>query len=298
MAVIASFGAKRVAGMAIVIVMAASAAYSANTFHLRDRYPPPATKLGDRTAAPPVADPSGATPTTSPRAADSRSQPWWQPVATQSGAGAATTPAFAIDDHALQWRTVWKCEAGPFKVVPVRGSGDPLRRPLADVGTCPKEGGTGYSVRPGRFSLRIAAPGPWEVKVEQQVDVPLVEDLTPEMKAPDAKVEATYEVYNIDRVGRGVIKLYRLGDGSRVLRLEDFFVSINSDLELRLSESPDPKTTDDAVKAPFKLVSELKATVGNMNYEVPNDIDVSRYKSLVIWCEITRNAYAAAPIEQ
>lgn len=287
-------GGKRAAGLAIVAVMTASAAYSANTFHLRDRYPPPATKLGDRTASPPVADPSGTTPTTSPRAADSRSQPWWQPVATQSGAGAATTRVFAIDDQALQWRTVWKCERGPFRVVPVRVSGDPLRRPLADVGTCPKDGGTGYSVRPGRFLLRIVAPGPWEVKVEQQVDVPLVEDLTPEMKAPEARIEATYDVYNIDRVGRGVIKLYRLGDGSRVLRFEDFFVSINSDLEIRLSELPRPTSTDEIAKAPVRNIVPLKATTGSMNYPLPADVDLKRFKSIVIWCELTHNAYAAA----
>ena len=87
-------------------------------------------------------------------------------------------------------------------------------------------------------------------------------------------------------------------NGARMILLEDFFVTINSDLELRLSESPDPKTTDDAVKSPWKLVSELKATVGNMNYEVPGDIDISRYRSILIWCEITRNAYAAAVIER
>jgi hypothetical protein len=43
---------------------------------------------------------------------------------------------------------------------------------------------------------------------------------------------------------------------------EDFFVSINSDLELRLSERPNPKSTDDAVNSPWKLVAPLKATVG------------------------------------
>jgi hypothetical protein len=46
------------------------------------------------------------------------------------------------------------------------------------------------------------------------------------------------------------------------------------------------------------VVAPLKATVGSMNYEVPKDIDVSKYKSIVIWCEITRNAYAAATIQR
>lgn len=287
-------GVKRAAGLAIVVVMAASAAYSANTFHLRDRFAPPATRLGDRTAAAPVADPSGATPTTSPRAAHSRSQPWWQPVVTQSGTGATNTAAFAVDDHALQWRTVWKCQGGPFKIVPVRVSGDALRRPLAEVPSCPEGGGMGYSVKPGRFSLEIAAGGPWELTVEQQVDVPMVEDLTPAMKAPDATVEAVYDVYDIDRVGRGLIKLYRLGDGSRVLRLEDFFVSINSDLEIRLSELARPTSTDDIAKAPVRNIVPLRATTGTMNYPLPADVDLKRFRSIVIWCELTHNAYAAA----
>jgi len=69
-------------------------------------------------------------------------------------------------------------------------------------------------------------------------------------------------------------------------------------LELRLSELASPRTTEEAAKAPFKVVAPLKATVGTMNYEVPKDIDVSKYSSIVIWCEITRNAYAAASIQR
>ena len=50
-----------------------------------------------------------------------------------------------------------------------------------------------------------------------------------------------------------------------------------------MSELPNPKTTDDAVKAPWKLVAPLKVTVGSMNYEAPRDID---------------DAYVAASIER
>jgi hypothetical protein len=114
------------------------------------------------------------------------------------------------------------------------------------------------------------------------------------MKAPNSSVEAVYDVYDIDRVGRGVIKLYRLGDGSRVLRLEDFFVSINSDLEIRLSELARPTTTDEIAKAPVRTIVPLTATTGSMNYPLPPDVDLERFRSIVIWCELTRNAYAAA----
>jgi hypothetical protein len=40
----------------------------------------------------------------------------------------------------------------------------------------------------------------------------------------------------------------------------------------------------------------LKATAGSMNLRVPDGVDLGRYRSIVIWCEITHNAYASAPL--
>ena len=166
---------------------------------------------------------------------------------------------------------------------------------LAHGATCATDG-TGYATQPGRYSLKVTADGPWKLTVDKQVDTPLVEALTPEMAA--GKVIATAKVYNVDRVGEGTAKVYQLADGSRVMRLEDFFVSINSDLEIRVSPLAHPNTTDEVVAAPYKVVAPLKATLGSMNYPVPSDLDLRQYHSIVIWCEITKNAYAAAALEQ
>jgi hypothetical protein len=224
-----------------------------------------------------------------------RSQPYWTPVATLEGDGNQTTKAFSIDPGALQWRVSWHCEQAPFTIVAVNAAGQESRRKLADALTCPKDG-EGFAADKGGQTLKVATGGAWKATVEQQVDTPLIEPAPAGLAS--AKVLGTAKVYNVDREGEGTAKIYELPNGTRLIRLEDFFVSINSDLELRLSELPNPKTTDDAVKAPWKLVAPLKATVGSMNYEVPKDIDVSKYQSIVIWCEITRNAYAAASIER
>jgi hypothetical protein len=224
-----------------------------------------------------------------------KSQPYWTPVATIEGTGNTTSRSFTIDAGALQWRVAWHCETAPFTIVPVNAAGQESRRKLADALTCPTDG-EGFAADKGAQTLKVTTNGPWKATIEQQVDTPLIEPAPAALAS--ARLLGTARMHDVDKDGEGTAKLYELPNGNRMIRLEDFFVSINSDLELRLSESPDPKTTDDAVKAPFKLVSELKATVGNMNYEVPNDIDVSRYKSIVIWCEITRNAYAAASIER
>jgi hypothetical protein len=224
-----------------------------------------------------------------------RSQPYWTPVTTLEGSGGTTTRPFTIDAGALQWRVSWHCESAPFTVVSVNAAGQESRRKLADALSCPSDG-EGFAADKGAQTLKVATGGPWKVTVEQQVDTPLIEPAPAGLAS--AKVLGTATVYNVDREGQGTAKIYELPNGTRLIRLEDFFVSINSDLELRLSERPNPKSTEDAVSSPFKVVAPLKATVGNMNYEVPRDIDVSKYQSIVIWCEITRNAYAAANIQR
>lgn len=224
-----------------------------------------------------------------------KSQPYWSPVATLEGTGNTTSKSFTIDGAALQWRISWHCETAPFTIVPVNAAGQESRRKLADALSCPGDG-EGFAADKGGQTLKVMTAGGWRATVEQQIDSPLVEPAPAGLAS--ARVLGTARVYDVDRDGEGTAKIYELPNGTRLIRLEDFFVSINSDLELRLSESTGPKSTDEAASAPFKVIAPLKATVGSMNYEVPRDVDVSKYQSIVIWCEITRNAYAAASIQR
>ena len=224
-----------------------------------------------------------------------KSQPYWSSIATIDGSGNTTTKTFTIDPGALQWRVTWHCETAPFTMVSVNSSGQESKRKLADALSCPKDG-EGFSADKGTQSLRVTTGGAWKAVVEQQVETPLMEPAPANLSS--AKLLGTAKVYNVDREGEGTAKIYDLGNGTRLIRLEDFFVSINSDLELRLSTLYKPTSTDEVAKNPWKLVAPLKATVGNMNYEVPKDVDVNQFKSIVIWCEITRNAYAAATIQR
>jgi hypothetical protein len=258
----------------------------------------------DRAAAPPTR-PSGSTPPpTGANAEDStvppvstpaeRSHPWWKPVSTFKGDGATTTAPFDIEVGAAQWRVTWKCQTGTFSAVPVKQPGSP-DRPLARDAACANATGSGFSSQTGRFALEITASGPWELTVDQQVDHALVEELLPEMA--QATVLSTAALYNVDRTARGTARFYSLADGRRAVRLESFYVTANVDLEIRLSELAAPKTTDEIAKAPFAQVAFLKATLGSMNYLVPPEVDVTRYRSVVIWCEITNNAYGAGTLQ-
>ena len=220
------------------------------------------------------------------------SNPWWQTVGRFRGVGAQTTPAFEIDEDAIQWRMLWSCERGRFLVRAPAGG-----EPLIDS-TCTGQTITAELAGKVAGGLRIEADGPWSAQVEQQVDVPLIEPPLPAMTAPGAREVASGEFYRMEEVGQGEATIYRLPDDRYALRLSDFYVTPNVDLELRLSPLRKPKTTRQFLSAPAKLAAPLPTTTGSMNFLLPDDIDLSRYRSLVIWCPPLNKAYAAATLDR
>jgi hypothetical protein len=185
----------------------------------------------------------------------------------------------------------WSCDTGRLKV---RAADRP--KALLDA-ACPG-GDTAYSTRPGTTSLQVDAEGPWHLKVEQQVDVPLVEPPLPTMAAPGTAVVAKGTFYRMDQSGNGTVTVYRLADGTHALRLDDFYVTPNIDLEIRFSPLEAPRTTAEYLSAPAsEKVAPLDVTTGEMNFLVPPGVDPTRYRSVVIWCPLIDSAYAAATLE-
>jgi len=274
-----------------VLVLVASAVIGSNVFAVRDRL------LGSATpdAAAPVASrdangAGGATADTVGAAPTSlRSSPWWQDVTVLEGSGTATSATFTIASGALQWRARWTCTTGRLVVRAPRQT-----KPVVD-GACP-EGTEGYSVQKGSMTVQVTADGPWRIQVAQQVDLPLVEPPTPAMTGPGSGMVAGGPLYDIDKTGTGKATLYRQADGRYAIRLEDFFVSPNVDLELRLSTLEAPHSSSEFANAPSEVVTVMDVTAGSVNYAVPPNLDPTRYKSVVVWCVPIRSAYAAATL--
>lgn len=273
-----------------LVALAASALVGGNAFGLREQL------MGSLTpeAVPAAVSRGGDGPVaTLPQQAEPaetvlRSQPWWQGVTTLEGTGTATE-TFTVDEAAIQWRVTATCETGTMAVSAV-GDDEPLL-----TGSC---GATlvGYGTDPGNTTLQIQADGPWQLQVDQQLDVPLVEPPTPAMTAPGTETVASGEFYRLDQAETGRVIIYRLEDGSHALRLDDFFVTPNVDLEIQLSPLDAPKTTAEFMSAPSAWVAPLDVTAGSMNFAVPADVDPAQYGSVVIWCPLINSAYAAASL--
>ncbi len=66
-------------------------------------------------------------------------------------------------------------------------------------------------------------------------------------------------------------------DGKKIVRFEDFETINGPDLRIYLSSD---LSNDDFVE-----LSKIKATKGNVNYEVPEGIDTAKYDKVLVWCK-------------
>ena len=93
--------------------------------------------------------------------------------------------------------------------------------------------------------------------------------------------------------GSGQVLLVRAPDGSVILRFQDYAVRNGPDLFIYLTPDPDGDVfADGAIE-----LSEIRATQGNVNYEVPDDVDPSTFRAAVIWCKAFAVLFAHAELE-
>lgn len=120
-----------------------------------------------------------------------------------------------------------------------------------------------------------------------------VEETMPEMPQVQVEVSGAFISRSHPTVGRAEV----LGDGTgqRFLRFEEFRTDNGPDLNVYLStaasDAPAGEFDDD-----FVDLGDLKGNVGNQNYEIPRDLDLGRYSTVVVWCVRFSVAFGAAEL--
>ena len=100
---------------------------------------------------------------------------------------------------------------------------------------------------------------------------------------------------SLDHGTSGTLQLLQDADGRRFARIEELATDQGPDVYVYLSanpvDGPEAAFDDDYVD-----LGGLQGNLGNQNYEIPADTDLSRYRSLVIWCDRFDSAFGAAPL--
>jgi hypothetical protein len=137
-----------------------------------------------------------------------------------------------------------------------------------------------------------------EVVVSNPTVAPVVE-AQPTTQAPSTSTEQILlrgNFYNLVHLSSGEAAVYQLSDGSRILRFQNFSVDNGPDLYVYLVPVDPVPSTSGVEIAGFYNLGRLKGNVGDQNYELPADLDLSQYKSVVIWCQAFAVPFAAAPL--
>jgi len=83
---------------------------------------------------------------------------------------------------------------------------------------------------------------------------------------------------------KGAATIYQLADGKQTLRLTEFETSNGPNVHVYLTAAEIEKGSDAVKAAGFIDLGSMKGNKGDQNYDIPADVDLSKYKSVTIWC--------------
>jgi hypothetical protein len=112
--------------------------------------------------------------------------------------------------------------------------------------------------------------------------------------SPQALVSGQF--YSILHPTAGTATIYRMGDGTRVLRLTDFSTSNGPDVHVYMVASDDAKDAATVQRAGFIDLGVIKGNVGDQNYTLGGDLDLAKYRAVSIWCKRFSVNFGAAAL--
>jgi hypothetical protein len=97
---------------------------------------------------------------------------------------------------------------------------------------------------------------------------------------------------------KGTATIFELADGKRVLRLAGFETSNGPDVHVLLGKAADATDNDTVKNAGYVDLGSLKGNIGDQNYDVPADVNLSEYNSVTIWCNRFNVNFGTAPLRK
>lgn len=94
----------------------------------------------------------------------------------------------------------------------------------------------------------------------------------------------------------GTATIYRLADGGRTLRFTNFSTSNGPDVHVYLVAVENAKDSATVKNAEFIDLGTIKGNLGDQNYALDHDLDLSKYRTVTIWCKRFAVNFGSAPL--
>lgn len=94
----------------------------------------------------------------------------------------------------------------------------------------------------------------------------------------------------------GTATIYRLGNGSRVLRFTNFSTSNGPNVHVYMLAADDAKDSASVLHDGFVDLGPIKGNIGNQNYALGSEVDLSKYRAVSVWCKRFQVNFGTAPL--
>ena len=151
---------------------------------------------------------------------------------------------------------------------------------------------------------------PWKLWVDEVVDEALPGGVGAPPQQPQApgdqgtstsRVLATGRFVSHEHATTGTVRVLRLPDGSRLLRIENLDTSNGPALKVWITDAPVRRgregwhVFDDGQ---YVDLGALKGNIGSQNYRLPNAVDLAELRSVSIWCDRFDVSFGAAALAE
>jgi hypothetical protein len=122
---------------------------------------------------------------------------------------------------------------------------------------------------------------------------PVPRSAAAELQTPEKLLSGEFRGYAHPTEGTAAV--YSV-DGGRILRLTTFKTSNGPDVHVYLVAATDAKDDATVKNAAFVDLGRLKGNIGDQNYNVPETIDLGKYRAVTIWCRRFSVNFGTAPL--
>src|SRR5258708_8678349 len=134
--------------------------------------------------------------------------------------------------------------------------------------------------------------GPERLVVNKRVH----EELQAARGGSPAQTVASGTFHSVLHPTSGTATIYRVGDGSRVVRLTNFKTSNGPDVHVYMVAANDATDNATVERTGFIDLGSIKGNIGDQNYALGPNVDLSKYRAVSVWCKRFSVNFGTAPL--
>ena len=123
-----------------------------------------------------------------------------------------------------------------------------------------------------------------------------VNEAFPTLSESSAQILGSGNFHSGTHPTEGTATIYRIENGSRVLRFTNFKTSNGPDVHIYMVASEDARDDASVQNSAFVDLGLIKGNIGDQNYTLDSSLDLAKYRTVSVWCKRFSKNFGAAPL--